>query len=126
MQLNSVTCVNIDFGTISNVIVQNVCAAKGLRTTNSPNCLHSKGIEDKKHFLLHCHRYGSPRRALLDHVSCSIDFDIKAFCSSDLCNLLLYGDSRLNLHITRISLESTLDFINQTKCFKKQVDEDSA
>ena len=63
---------------------------------------------------------------LLDRVSSSVDFDIKAFCSSDLCNLLLYGDSRLNLHINRIILESTLHFINQTKRFKKQVDEDSA
>ena len=47
------------------------------------------------------------------------------FCSSDLCNLLLYCGSRLNLHINRIILESTLHFINQTKRFNKQVDEDS-
>ena len=92
---------------------------------NSPNCLCGKGIEDNEHFLLHCRRYGSPRRAFLNRVSSSVDFDIKTFCSSDLCNLLLYGDSRLNLHINRIILESTLHFINQTKRFKKQADEDS-
>ena len=39
--LNSVTCVNIDFGTISDVMVQTVCAAKGLRTTNSFSCTAS-------------------------------------------------------------------------------------
>ena len=98
---------NIDFGTISDVIVQTVCAAKGLRTTNIFFCTATD-------------------MGLLDRVSSSVDFDIKAFCSSDLCNLLLYGDSRLNLHINRIILESTLHFINQTKRFKKQVDEDSA
>ena len=64
---------------------------------NSPNCLCGKWTENKEHFLLHCHWYGSPRRAFLDRVSSPVDFDIIAFCSSDLCNLLLYGDSRLNL-----------------------------
>ena len=92
---------------------------------NSLNCLCDKGIEDNGRFLLHCHRYESSRRALLDSVSSSIDFDIKAFCSSGLCTLSLYCDSRLNLHINRIILESTLHFINQRKRFEKQVDEDS-
>ena len=92
---------------------------------NSPNCLCGKGIEDNEHFFLHCHRYGSLKRAFLDRVSSSVDFDIKAFCSSDRCNLLLYGDSRLNLHISRIILESTLYCINQPKRFKKPVGEDS-
>ena len=32
------TCVNINFGTISNVIVQTACVAKGLRTTNTFSC----------------------------------------------------------------------------------------
>ena len=32
------TCVNMDFGTISNLIVQTVSAAKGLRTTNTFSC----------------------------------------------------------------------------------------
>ena len=85
---------------------------------NGSNCLCGKGIEDNEHFLLHCHRYGSPRRAFLDRVSGSVDFDIKAFCSSDMCNLLLYGYPRLNLHIIRIISGSTLHFINQTKRFK--------
>ena len=91
---------------------------------NSPNCLCGKGIEDNEHFLLHCHRYGSSRRAFLDCVSSSVNFDNKAFSSSDLCNFLLYGDPRLNLHINHFILESTLHFINQTKRFKKLVDED--
>ena len=64
-------------------------------------------------------------RAFFDRVSSSVDFDIKAFCSGDRCNLLLYGDSRLNLHINRIILESTLHFTNETKHFKKQIHEDS-
>ena len=32
------TCVNIDFGTISDVIVQTVFAAKGLKTANTFSC----------------------------------------------------------------------------------------
>ena len=91
---------------------------------NSPNCLCGKGIEDNEHFFLHYHRYGSSGRAFLDRVSSSVNFDIKALSSSDLCNSLLYGDPRLNLHINHFILESTLHFINQTKCFKKLVDED--
>ena len=90
---------------------------------NSLSCLCGKGIEYNEHFLLHCHRCEFPRSAFHDLVSSSVDFDIKAFCSSDLCNLLLYVDSKLNLHINRIILESMLHFINQTKRFKKQVDE---
>ena len=32
------TCLDIDFGTISDVIVQTVCAAKRLRATNTFSC----------------------------------------------------------------------------------------
>ena len=61
------TCVNIDFGTISNVIVQTVCAAKGLRTTNTFSCTATDialpgGL------------------SLIASLSC-VGFDIKAFCS---------------------------------------------
>ena len=70
-------------------------------------------------------RGGGGGGAFLDRVSGSGDFHIKAFCSSDMYNLLLYGDSRLNLQINRMILESTLHSINQTKRFKKQADEDS-
>ena len=80
---------------------------------NSPNCFCGKGIEDNEHFLLHCHRYKSLRRVFLDRVSSSVDLGIKALCSSDLCNLLLYGDSKLHLHINCFILESSLHFINQ-------------
>ena len=95
---------------------------------NSSKRFCGKGIEDNEHFLLHCHRYGSLKRAYLDRVSSSLDFDIRAFCGSDplaLCNFLLCGDSILDLHINRVILEYTLHFINQTKHFKKQVDKDS-
>ena len=64
-------------------------------------------------------------KALRTHASISVDFDTKAFCSGDLCNLLLYGESRPNLHMSHIILESTLHFINQTKRFKKQADKNS-
>ena len=55
---------------------------------NSTNCFCGKGTEDNEHFLLHCHRYSSHKRAFLAHfVSSSVDFDIQAFCSK-VCSLL--------------------------------------
>ena len=43
---------------------------------SSPFCSCQIGIEDKDHFLLHCPRFSSHRRHLLDLFSRSIDFDI--------------------------------------------------
>ena len=99
------TCVNIDFSRISDVIVQTACAPKGLRTTNTFSCTATDMGLLGVLFLTAC-------------ISSSIDFDIKAFCSGDLCNLLLYGDFRLNLYISHIILESIyVAFYQSNKMF---------
>ena len=102
---------NIDFGTISDVIVQTVCAAKGLRTTSTFSCTSTD--------------IGLLRGLSLTASLAQLTLTLKLFVLVTGGNLLLYGDSRLNLHINRIILESTLYFINQPKRFKKQVDGDS-
>ena len=78
---------NIDFGTISNVIVQTVCAEKELRTMNA---------------LLHCHLYGSPRRTFLDRVSSSVDFHIKTFVlvTCVICYCMVTLDSTCTLVVS--------------------------
>ena len=81
------------------------------------NCFCGKEIKDSENFLLQCQRYKSFRRIFLDNISSFVDFDIQALSSSNLCNLLLYGGSGLNLRASHIILESTLHFLNQTKHF---------
>ena len=85
----------------------------------SPSCLCKTGNEDNEHFLLHCPRFSSQRRVLLDQVSKSVDIDIMRLSSRELCNLLLYGHSDNNIVTNRIIIESTLNYIKTTKRFDK-------
>ena len=85
----------------------------------NPSCLCKTGNEDNEHFLLHCPRFSSQRRVLLDLVSKSVNIDIMRLSSRELCNLLLYGHSDVNVLINRIIIESTLNYIKTTKRFNK-------
>ena len=94
-----------------------VCLRHNFRC-NSPDCFCGKGIEDSEHVLLHCHRYGSFKRIFLHRVSSFVDFEIDDLSSGNLCNLLLFGDFRLNLYTNCIVSESVFHFINRAKRFK--------
>ena len=50
----------------------------------SPICLCETGTEDNEHFLLHCPRFSSQWRVLLDFVSKSVHFDIMRLSSKEL------------------------------------------
>ena len=58
------------------------------RYGHNPTCLCQTGIEDNERFLLHCPRFSSQRRVLLDLVSKSVNFDIMRLPGKELCNLL--------------------------------------
>ena len=68
---------------------------------SSPMCLCQTGIENNEHFFLHCPRHSNYRKDLLDRISNVVDVDIGNLSSTDLCNLLLYGNSRLSFDTNR-------------------------
>ena len=85
---------------------------------SSPFCSCQTGIEDNGHFLLHCPRFSSHRRDLLDLLSRLIDFDIMYLSSKELTTLLLYGNPNLSTITNRIIIEGTLRLIRSTGRFK--------
>ena len=56
-------------------------------------CFCQTGIENNEQFLLHCPCHSSHRRDLLDRISNVVDVDLENLSSTDLCNLLLDGNS---------------------------------
>ena len=74
---------------------------------SSSMCFCQTGTENNKLFLLHCPRHSSHRRDLLDRISNVVDVDPENLSSTDLCNLLSYGNSHFwvdnNHHIIQLS-----------------------
>ena len=86
---------------------------------SSPMCFCQTGIENNEHFLLHCPRHSSHRRDLLDRISNVVDADPTNLSSTDLCNLLLYGNSCFSVDTNHHIIESTISFIKSTSRFKR-------
>ena len=86
---------------------------------SSPMCFCQTGIENNKHFLLHCPRHSSHRRDLLDRISNVVDVDPENLSSTDLCNLLLDGNSCFSVDTNHHIIESTISFIKSTSRFKR-------
>ena len=55
----------------------------------SPICMYGRGIDDSKHFLLHCNRLDLMRRGLFRPFTTN-GLDIRELNSNALCNLLLF------------------------------------
>ena len=85
----------------------------------SPMCLCETGIENNKHFFLHCPRHSNYRKDLLGRISNVVDIDIGNFSSTDLCNLLLYGNSRFSFDTNHHIIESTITSIKSNFSFSK-------
>ena len=83
---------------------------------SSPTCMCGRGIEDNKHFLLHCDQFDLMRRDLFRQLNIP-GLDINKLDSDALCTLLLFGTKDLNLVENRIIIEATISFINATKRF---------
>ena len=84
---------------------------------SNPSCLCLSGIEDNEHFLLHCPRFDTQRRDLLDLVSILSNVEIMRLSSKELSNLLIYGHPNFMLVTNRAIVESTIKFIKSTRCF---------
>ena len=82
-------------------------------------CLSQTGIENNEHFFLHYPHYSNHRKDLHGPVSNVVDIDIGNFSSTDLCNLLLYGNSRFSFGTNRHLIESTITVIKSAASFKQ-------
>ena len=82
----------------------------------TPFCACGNDMEDNEHFLLRCPQFDVMRQDLFGRLSeipgLNIDLDDKP-----LCDLLLFGDSKKSVIISRIILEATISFIKNTKRF---------
>ena len=83
---------------------------------SSPICMCGEGIEDNKHFLLHCHMFDSMRRDLCRQLAVNVNgLDIRDLDSNVMCNLLLFGSNDLTIVENRTIIEATILFIKQLK-----------
>ena len=82
-------------------------------------CLCQTDVEDNEYFLLYCPRYTKYRKDLLDCVSNIVDRDLDSLTSTDLCILLLYGNSQFPFDTNHSIIESTITFINQPNALNK-------
>ena len=82
------------------------------------SCSCQNGVEDNEHFLLHCPRFSTQRKTLLDLVSNLVEIDIMRLSSEELCTLLLYGNSDFSFLVNRRVTEETIKYIKNTKRFK--------
>ena len=86
---------------------------------SSPMCFCQTGIENNEHFLLHCPRHSSHRRDLLGRISNVVDADLTNLSSTDLCNLLIYGNYCYSVDTNHHIIKSTISFIKSTSRFKR-------
>ena len=82
-----------------------------------PSCSCQTGVEDNEHFLLHCPRFSTQRKTLLDLVSNLVGIDIMRLSSKELCTLLLYGNNDFSYLVNRGVIEETIQYIKNTKRF---------
>ena len=86
--------------------------------TINPFCYCRQEIETTTHFLLHCPQYSNNRTTFLNKIKSLIsDFQDKNDLA--LTNLLLYGDMSLSTETNTSILNSTIDFLLETKRFEE-------
>ena len=88
--------------------------------TLNPICNCGEGIEISFHYLLHCRDYLQERMTLLNTVSCVVP-NISDFNNDQLTEILLYGKEDLdNINNTSI-LDTTINYLIETKRFDVQL-----
>ena len=84
--------------------------------TINPFCYCRQEIETTTHFLLHCPQYSNNRTTFLNKIKSLINnFQDKNDLA--LTNLLLYGDMSLSTETNKSILNSTIDFLLETRRF---------
>ena len=84
-----------------------------------PSCLCKTGMEDNQHFLLHCPRFFSQRKGLLDLVSSLTGIEAMCLSSKELCRLLFCGRNDLSVIVNCGIIKETIKFIRSTGNFEK-------
>ena len=106
-------------GSKNDPFVGHQCLFRCNFNCSSPLCKCAIENEDNEHFLIRCNLYRRPRFELLNSISkITNDVDILFYPPSDLVNLLLYGDSKLDDEKNAAILRSTIKFIKCTSRFK--------
>ena len=83
----------------------------------NPCCTCGEVVEDNEHFFLHCPRFEMMRRDLLGQLSNIPGIDMTVMDSKSLCQLLLFGSTKITVVENRIVLEATMAYVKATKRF---------
>ena len=83
----------------------------------SPLCVCGEEDENNEYFFLHCHLLQTMRNELFGQLSHILGFSILDLNAKVLCEMILYGSSKLNVLVNRHLIEATLQFIQSTKRF---------
>ena len=79
-------------------------------TKLNPMCPINDGVEDTKHFLLHCHSYLLQRNSLLSRVQAILlSYGLLNLSNEELVSIILYGDERLPIESNKAIIKATLD-----------------
>ena len=82
------------------------------------SCSCQTGVEDNEHFVLHCPRFSTQRKTLLDLVSNLVGIIMRLLSKESVCTLLLYGNNDFSFLVNRGVIEETIKYIKNRKCFK--------
>ena len=86
----------------------------------NPLCTCSQEVESTAHFFLHCHHYHNIRAKLLNSLEV-IDTNLLKLSEEQLTKVLLYGFSQLDQNQNRNVLNSSINYIVESKCFESSL-----
>ena len=83
----------------------------------NPLCTCSLEVESTAHFFLHCHHYHNIRAKLLNSLEV-IDTNLLKLSEEQLTKVLLHDFSQLDQKQNKNILNSSIDYIVESKCFE--------
>ena len=86
----------------------------------NPLCTCSLEVESTAHFFLHCHHYHNIRAKLLNSLEV-IDTNLLKLSEEQLTKVLLYGFSQLDQNQNRNVLNSSINYIVESKRFESSL-----
>ena len=84
--------------------------------TINPICFCGQEIETTIHFLLNCPQYATNRKTFLDKIRI-VSSDLIEKSDNVLSNILLFGDTSLSIESNTFILNSTIEFLVETRRF---------
>ena len=75
----------------------------------NPLCSCSSQIEDKSHYLLHCHHFSNHLIDLMNSVNPVMD-NFESLSDNNNTDVILYGDSRFDENKNKFILEGSIRF----------------